>query len=322
MHQGHNIPWTLIESNFEFKQNDTRFTPPFNGLVSTNKQNVSKELRHFIHKFVQAIWTFSDTERAKYPTQIKLVSEGNLFSDGLRNKYPEYLNEENQRTEYWIRRAKKRRYDSEGIIAEDRLLYDTTDGDLADVVKVLLYENEMESLLMMANHPEIPVGTLHHLSWGHHFGFSRVKESAIRSYLFFNAAEATGILHTGQYTLSDNYESVLSDMGGCMDFPAQQIPHQEFLKLCGVFDDNFLGGRRWIDRSWVKDVYLHLNHGLLKEHMKTLFALIYRYDVLMKECALDPLLDLEIAQCCPINRVVKVEKNWSEREQQWVYELC
>jgi len=319
MHQGHNIPWTLIESNFEFKQNDTRFTPPFNGLVSANKQNASKELRHFIHKFVQAIRTFSDTERAKYPTQITLVSEGNLFSDGLRDKYPEYLNEENQRTEYWIRRAKKRHYDSEGI-----LLYDTSDGDLADVVKVLLYENEMESLLMMANHPKIPIGSLHHLSWGHHFGFSRVKESAIRSYLFFNAAEATGILHTGQYTLCDDYGSLLSEMGDCMDFPAQQIPHQKFLKSCRDFDDKILGikeGGRG-ERSWVKDLYLHRNHGLLREYMKTLFALIYRYDVLMKECALDPLLDLEIAQCCPINRVVKVEMNWLEREQQWVHELC
>jgi hypothetical protein len=73
-----------------------------------------------------------------------------------------------------------------------------------------------------------------------------VKESAIRFYLFFNAAEATGILHIGQYTLSesDDFKSVLSEMAECMDFPARQIPHQEFLKLCGQCDDSIREGRQ------------------------------------------------------------------------------
>jgi hypothetical protein len=122
-----------------------------------------------------------------------------------------------------------------------------------------------------------------------------------------------GILHTGQYTLSesDDFKSVLSKMAECVDFPARQISHQEFLKLCGQFDDSIGEGRRWIDRSGVKleDVYLLGNHVLPSEGV---------YE--------DGFCPNEISIRCPeksarwihcwtwrlrsgINRVVKVEKN-------------
>jgi hypothetical protein len=62
-------------------------------------------------------------------------------------------------------------------------------------------------------------------SGGITFGFSGVKG---RSYLFFNADEGTGILHTGQYTPET----------------AESMPHQEFAKLYGEFDDSIREGRR------------------------------------------------------------------------------
>ena len=327
MHQGHNIPWNLLALNFEFKENDKRFTPSFSGLVSQNRPNGLQEIKHFIRRLVQAIHTFSETERAKYPEELKPVSEGDLFPDVLKSKYPDYLNDKNQRVEFWIRRAKGRRSEPEldSTDSDDRasIDYNTGHGDLADVVKILLYENQMEALLMMANHPEIPIKHLHHLSWGHHFGFSRVKESAVRAYMFFNSAEATGILSNGQYTLSGEYGRLLAELGTSMDFCAQQTPHQEFFRSCGVYGRSFLlkGGKSWLDRDWAESIYVHNNYVVWKDYMKTLFALMYRYDVLMCACGETPDWEREIAQSYPINRVVKVEDKWVEEEQQWSYEL-
>ncbi|KAJ3503743.1 hypothetical protein NLJ89_g8300 [Agrocybe chaxingu] len=126
---------------------------------------------------------------------------------------------------------------------------------LADVVKILLFENQMETLLMLVQHPDVPIDHLHYLSWGHHFGFSKVKESALQAYLYFNCADATNTLENGQYALPP-------------------IPHRNFLIAYGVLD---AGGHFSIprptshqgSRHWAVDV------------------LMYRYDVFMREGDLD-----------------------------------
>jgi hypothetical protein len=299
MHQGHNIPWELVASNSEFKEDNKSFTPATTGLFSTNRPNGSKEIKHFISRFVRAIRLFSETERAKYPIRekIKLISEGNIFSDELLKKYPEYLNKENQRIENWVWRAKRK-------------LYDTGDGDLADVVKILLHENEIETLLSMANHPDIPLSLLHELGWGHSFGFSRVKESAVRAYMFFNSAEATGILEDGRYARSHFYTELLRELRNSMDYPAQQVPHQEFFN--SIMDGSAQGGRDGISENPGKNIYVHhwQNRALLQEYMKTLFSLMYRYDLIMRECGSEPDWELDIGRCYPVNKVVRIEQKW------------
>jgi hypothetical protein len=88
---------------------------------------------------------------------------------------------------------------------------------------------------MLANHPNIPIAHLHSLGWGHHFGFSRVKESAIRAYMFFNSAYATGILQNGDYKELNEYIYLLREVSTTsIDSPAQQIPHIQFLTKCGM----------------------------------------------------------------------------------------
>ena len=312
MHQGHNIPWEIIEANFEFKENNKHFTPAVTSLFSRKRPNGSKEIRHFVSRFVHAIQIFSVTERAKYPTRdkIELISKGKIYSDQVLKKYPEYLDENNQRIENWILRAKRKGYGG-----KDTVSYDTRDGDLADVVKILIHENEIQMLLMLANHPEIPLSSLHNLSWGHSFGFIRVKESAASAYLFFNSAEATGILDDGRYTQSHYYPILLRELATSMDYPAQQIPHREFFKSCGV-----LKGRD-IFSAESANIYVHQNRELLKEYMKTLFSLMYRYDVIARECGLEPSWEKEIGYTYPINKVIKVEYKWVEETQDWVYEL-
>ena len=221
MHQGHNIPWDIFASNFEFVRNDKRFSN-ISGLRSTGKPNASQDLKHFIRKFTQTITTFSETERSKHPLTFERPTKGNLFSDEIRDRYSIYLDEHNQRLEYWIARAHRDPVNGQRH-------YGTQDARLADVVKVLLHENQLSTLLMLAHHPDIPIAHLHSLTWGHHFGFSRVKESAIRAYMFFNGAYATGILENGYYKEMDEYRSLLMEIASNMDFPAQQIPHIQFL---------------------------------------------------------------------------------------------
>ena len=307
MHQGHNIPWDLISSNFKFVRDDKGFTPPFTGLVSLNKPNAPKELKHLVKKFTQTILTFSETERKKYPQTFTPLLTGNLFSDELRDRYPEYLNKNNQRVEYWIERAHKRY----GGALPVSMRYDTSDGDLADVVKVLLYENEMASLLMLAQHPRVPIKGLGYLTWGHNSGFSRVMEEALRSYMFFNTATVTGILDNGGYLEMPEYRSLISEVASFMDYPAQQTPHRVFLQECGM-----LGSYESVAHRRVgKDMVVHEDYGRLREYLKTLFALMYRYDILLRECGSDPEWEGELAHSFPLREVVKVE--WDPKEVKW-----
>ena len=267
MHQGHNIPWNIIASNYKYTEEDKSYTPPFTGLTlkSPDDPKTKQALKHFVKKFAHTIRTFSDTERAKYPKVVKLRSTGPLFSDEIRDKHPEYLNAKNQQIDYWIQKAQK-----------IPINYNISDRDLADVVKVLLYENEMEVLLMLAQHPDIPISKFQYPNWGHYVGFTRVKELALSAYMFFNTADATGTLEGGQYARMGVYCSLLYEMSMFCDSSAQRIPHAEFLKACGILgSDGHLSGAVG-DASWAKKVHVHANYGLLQQYMKQLFALIYR----------------------------------------------
>ncbi|KAF8959221.1 hypothetical protein BDZ97DRAFT_1838679 [Flammula alnicola] len=288
MHQAHNIPWHLIESNFKFVREDKRFTPVRSGLVPKENANPSQQLKHFVKKFVETIRVFSETERKKYPPKFPPLSTGNVFSDELREKHPDYLNERNQRIEYWIERFEAR----------------SINGELMDIVNILLYENEMSTLLMLAQHPQIRMAQLHYYSWGHHFGFRRTKESAVRSYLFFNAAEATGSLENGDYALSSEYASLIFELSHSMEYSAQQVSHIAFLRKCDAYD-----------KKDASDARVHKDYGLLQEYLKTLFALMYRYDVLARESGVDPTWEEEIARQYPLAGLVKME--WAEGEKKW-----
>lgn len=223
MHQSHNIPWHFLTSNFEIIHNDKSLTPRITYL---SYKGTFGQLKHFVRKFIQTIITFSDTERKKYPLTFQYPTTGILFSDELRDTYPDYLNKNNQRIEYWLASARR-----DPLTGQKS--YDTSHGHLADVVKILLHENKLSTLLMLANHPNIPISHLHSLGW-YHFGFSRVKESAIRAYMFFNSAYATGILQNGVYKELNEYQHLLSEVAMGMDYPAQQITHIQFLTKCGV----------------------------------------------------------------------------------------
>jgi hypothetical protein len=275
MHQGHNIPWSILETHFTFTYDDKRFTPPVTGLVL--KKNaipdaVSSDFKHFINKFVSTIKEFSETERKKFPAKVAPIPlDGKVFSDALRDKHPEYLNERIQPISYWIKATRD----------------NWNCGELMDAVNVLLYENEMSTLLMLAHHPDVNMRKLHYYSWGHHFGFCRSRESAISAYMFFNTMEAVGCLSNGAYARTQTYRWLIDQTTSSMDYSGHQVTHKEFLRSCGLLGKNS------------EEVLVHLHYEKLQEYLKTLFAIMYRYDVLAREVGIDPEWEVNIGSTYP-----------------------
>lgn len=198
-----------------------------------------------------------------------LPMSGDLFPDEMCERYPDYLNKENQKIENWIGLAIR---DDQSI--PPTLHYNTRHANLAEAVKILISDNHLAPLLMLAQHPLIPLHSLRCLSWGHHFGFSRVMEAALRAYLFLNVHAAVGSLNNGNYMHSQEYPSMLYELTRDFDYPAQQLPHRQFFGQ---------GGEVGVHLPLV-----HEDHAALRGYIKMLFEILYRYDVVVRECGLDP----------------------------------
>ena len=272
MHQEHNIPWKTLASNFQFIRDNPRYTPRINaGIFIRNLPHQTSQFQHFVRAFSNTVDTFAQTERAKYPISFPTPTSDQVFTDGLRHKYPDFLNERNQRIEFWI---------SSGKLYG----YNTSHGSLADVVKILIHENQLSTLLMLAQHLDIPLHQLCHLSWGHHFGFSRGLDSSLRAYIFFNVAAAMGILGDGRYREMDYYPELVRYLNNAGDYPGQQVLHRQFFEEYRV-PPSGEGGQ---------SPAVHQDLSRLRQYMKDLFATMYRYDIVMKECGRDPEWDYEI----------------------------
>jgi len=305
MHQGHNIPWDLISSNFKFVRDDKRFTPPLTGLVGFDKPHTQNELKHLIKKMIRTILTFSETERKKYSQSFTPLLTGILFSDELRDRYPKYLDKRNQKVEYWLQNPNK----SDPDLVQPRYeSYDGRHAELADVVKVLLHENEMASLLMLAQHPRVPIRALTYLPFHYQFGFSRAMESVLVSYIFSNTAAAMDILENGAYMEMNEYKTMIMRTMSFNDCPdlRPENPLQLFFQQCGMKSGSY---HNIAYETQGRDMAVDGDYGRLqvREHLKLLFALLYRYDMLLRECGLDPEWESQLVSLFPFRGVVSVE---------------
>ncbi|KAF8657982.1 hypothetical protein AX16_002142 [Volvariella volvacea WC 439] len=349
MHQEHNIAWNKLASNITFISNNPHYTPRRSDFFPKNLPSQTKDLDFFVNTITKTITVFSQFEREKYPSAEEIVEKysrdgraafptsGKLYPDELLRKYPEYLNEVNQKIEFWIDQAKveynltvayqARQYeeacDIPGIDPpspapppDPFVDYSTRHGGLADVVKILIQENQLETLLTLAHHPEIPIARLHHLSWGHHFGWSRVMEACIASYVYFNVLVATGVLYRergkdsefdggrsqgkgGVYKESSFYQRLLRMLTMSMDYPAQQLPHRAFF---GETQEQ----QRKID--------LARDYEKLHQYLKDIFAMLYRYDVVAKECGIDS-VDWRRKIVYVVHEMCGVRTEWVFNEQ-------
>ena len=283
MHQSHNIPWHIIEANFKFVTENKaimNFRPGY--FPKDNpRHNITKDLQHFIAKFVSTIRTFAETERIKYPKRIAPLTSGKIFPDALREKHPVYLNERNQRIEFWVR------------------CFQDQYGDwwtIQPVINVLLYENEMEGLIMLAQHPQIDLR--HRMLWReqemwYQYGFNRTKELSLSAYMFFCTAQAMGTLESGKYTLDGAYRRLVEQMAHFQERSSEQVTHLELLRDIGV-DSN----------TDPQEIFVHKDHERFQKYLKDLFALLYRYDMFARECGIDPEWEKELSECYPLFRHV------------------
>ncbi|KAG0263820.1 hypothetical protein BG011_008020 [Mortierella polycephala] len=178
--------------------------------------------------------------------------------------------------------------------------YDTGNLDLADIVKILIIQNQMEPLLRMANNPKTPLFGLYCLGWGHSFGWSRLSEYALMAYIAFNVlAESPALLQPTAPKHGPGHQSQQNEQGDCTkgqarycDLPfykrlvrhltsscdgdAQTVIHHDFLHEHGAHDPKRYG------LCLRPDVFDDMHR--MKEYLKICFACLYRSEMLAREC--------------------------------------
>ncbi|KAF9154186.1 hypothetical protein BG015_001643 [Linnemannia schmuckeri] len=292
MHLDHAIPWKTISELFSIRQNDKRtWSRDGMGWVFTEdiypckKPNQNNKLLYFSNAIAHAIQGFSATERKKYPVQFPAESSGQLFSDELLQKHlasvrknatygtaEPYLTEQNQRLEYWIRKA---RIAYEGNPdrwwLSSKLSFSYADEDLADAVKILIVENDMSAVLTLACHPLIPLKDLDVLGCGHSFGVDRLVDYCLQPYIYLNIlAEFPEWCQNQKYRKLEAFQRLEWVMTSSCDGDGQVPMHRSFF-----FDLNNEG--QFVPRDIFADM------GRMKEHLKLCFAVLYRYDMVAKE---------------------------------------
>jgi len=283
----------MASSHFVFIRENPHLTPHKTDLFARGRPNQADELNHFTRVLISTISEFSATERAKYPPVDELPKSGKLFSDGLLDELEKMyslgphrtnsathnpLSSNHQEIEYWAKAAQR---------AGGEPSYSSGDGDLADAVKMLIIANEMPALLRLANHPQVPLHKLNYLSWGHSFGFNSVAGNALWAYLFLNIADAVkfnAIPESSSARLSlfemESFRYFTCNALADWDFPAQNIPHRAFWLPRGVEQRQMTGAINPLDAREDREEFM--------EYLKMCFGILYRYDVLMRECGVEP----------------------------------
>ncbi|KAJ7225937.1 hypothetical protein GGX14DRAFT_350292 [Mycena pura] len=304
MHQTHNIAWDSLSSNLVFIHENPKLTPRQTDLFPRYLPSQQSSLSHFARTVASTIRQFADTERAKYPAKYSAPTEGPIFSDAVLERYCDFtvpsVTTRTQTVEKWLARVHYTNGDT------SQPTYHTSHGDLADVVKVLLAENELDTLLMLAQHPRIPLRDLHSLSWGHSFGWDHVRDWALWAYLFFNVLlSKPELIADGRYKSMNSYKSVVCFVTGTGDYDAQAYPHREF--FWGTMN-------RYVSHDAVDPLS---DFDKLNEYLKMCFRLLYRYDMLARECGLP--VDWETAIASTVRYMWKVKVEYKEDEQgRWV----
>ncbi|KAJ6514541.1 hypothetical protein DFH09DRAFT_1049223 [Mycena vulgaris] len=295
MHQTHNIAWDSLSSNLTFIYEYKSETPHRTDFFPRCLESQAIQLSHFARTVSSTIQKFSHTERAQYPARYSASSSGPLFSASLLARYGELshpsVTAENQLLENWIERA--------GPTSS----YSTSQGDLTDVVKILIAENEMDKLLMLAQHPRVPLAQLHSLSWGHSFGWDHVLQWALEPYIFFNVLlSKPELLADDRYKSMFSYHRVIEVVTGSGDYNAQSFPHREF----------FWGG---LERAPTDTIDPLGDTNKLHEYLKMCFRMLYRYDMLARECGRK--VDWEGSVALIVNYLWKVKLDYQDEQGRW-----
>lgn len=280
MHQDHNIPWRTLASYFSVMEDPRRRypdTPPdFRPLERPDR---AKVFTYFSNALIKSIHEFADTERGKYPSEFQARRTGNVFSSEVIEKCSRYsfhstracLDDTNQKLEYWISRVKHADNQAPRYYGQDR--------DLATVTKILIAEDEMLPVLELASHPSVPLETLYQPDRPN-CGWNQLAKYTLQVYIYINIlAEFPEYCQGRYYTNLRSFQRVMQK--AMCNLEPEELFHYSYL---GALDEK--GVWRPLDyRS------LHYNEldifgdmKRLKEYLKACFAVLYRTEMMAREC--------------------------------------
>ncbi|CAO3574649.1 unnamed protein product [Mortierella alpina] len=297
MHLDHAIPWKTISRHFSVRENNKLSSERLVTIDFSprNQPHQKEELLYFSNALANTIQEFSTTERLKYPNKFPVESTGKVFSDELLQKRlaldegwatdgATYLTAQNQRLEFWIQCARAgQEHDPETRPRPIR--FTTDDMDLADAAKILIVENDLTAVLTLAHHPLIPFGDLIFLSWGHSFGIDRLVDYCLCPYIYLNIlAEFPEWCQDEKYRKLHAFQSLERWITCDCDGDAQMGMHRWFYRDRKAKESQTLN-QPWPfawSRYESRDIFADM--GRMKEYLKLCFAVLYRCDLVLREC--------------------------------------
>lgn len=270
--------------------------------------------------FIATIREFSTTEQTK---PLSPVSPDKPISDSLlsyperryglgshktNSALHNPLSAKHQNVQYWISR----------IDTQEESAYSSSDGDLSDAVKMLIIiaasangkdteakersREAISGLLALSRHPQISIHTLANIHWGHGFGAELVADFALEVYLLINLVD--GVLSRNRLNSGISMEKEVSLLEMELfryfiakslpnyDYPTQNIPHRAFWNKLGI-TDTWTYQQKYMQCVGSEEQATNAIDPLgdadeevrqrLQQYLKTCFAILYVYDMLLRE---------------------------------------
>ncbi|TLS27012.1 hypothetical protein PpBr36_05267 [Pyricularia pennisetigena] len=318
-HQTHALPWNTLASQVKHTVS-YHSEPQRKDIFSVGKPNSTKEVDYFCRALAKRIREFSETERAKFAPKEEYQKRARGWKSGPNAKkvYPDKQDLDCQAPEdadFWFH---KRLWGNPGLQQVEKWLNPQYGSRIAhaDTLKLMMIEavgmkpafssridadaaekiqkDMMDSMLLLANHPDADLPSLVNMHHGHHFGLSRVAEEGIRGYVYLNlilamqengsdicdyVVDENGVENKSRrkYMDTTSYKKMLDSVAGSYDGDAQNLVHWDFFYERTEDDWN---------RDTSKDVLADLD--ALKEYLKGVWKVLVVYDLVLREAGGDP----------------------------------
>ncbi|TLD11326.1 hypothetical protein PgNI_05347 [Pyricularia grisea] len=318
-HQAHALPWNSLASQVKYTVS-YHAEPQRKDIFSVDKPNQAKEVDYFCRALAKRIREFSETERAKFPPKEEYQKRAKAWKSGpdAKKVYPNKQDLDCQApadADFWFH---QRLWGNPRLQEIDKWLNHQYGSriDQGDTLKLMMIEavgmkpafssrieagaaeklqrEMMDSLLLLANHPDADIPSLVNMHHGHHFGLSRVAEEGIRGYVYMNllmamwengsdicdhVVDENGVKDKSRrkYMDTKSYGRMLDSVAGSYDGDAQNLVHWDFFYE-RTEDD-------W-KRDASKDVLADLD--ALKEYLKGVWKVLVVYDLVLREAGGNP----------------------------------
>lgn len=258
IHQAHNIPWNFLARNFVYRYECQQSEYQTN-LLPTKTNNLVNDLQYFSKRFHRTLQEHCTVERAKHlKVHRPMENEEEVFSVEIADRIKRILEQSKQTGAHTCspRAIEKRKMkDWLALVdSEPRLRpWRQTPYDVLEPFKILIFLNEMRSVLRIAAHPLIAIRDTHHRGYWDEkdFGMKSFFYLPLMSYLCLNILLTKPELYDNDtkkdhvqfpiqgmtivpdesfldYRLTYAYQLTLLY---CTDAMTQTLPHQAFFGL-------------------------------------------------------------------------------------------